>query len=360
LMSGSQETPVLTFSIGFEEKGYDERSYARSVSRLFQTDHHEFEVNYDIQDLLPKIVWHVDEPFADASIVPVYRLCEMAREFVTVALSGDGCDELFAGYRRYLAKRIGHVYQLMPQTLRESLMPWLVEQLPQGRGYYGRSLTKKLALFVQHGKDDSFRRLSWTPLFSEKEKGRLYTQAFLDHVGQRDPLEIVERIIDECAARDDLSKYLYADQMLYLPGDILTKVDRMSMAHSLETRIPFLDHELVEYVSTIPIELKLNGFRSKYILKKAARPVLPRTITHRAKQGFMVPIAEWFREELYEVARDVLLSRKAMQRGYFRPTFVSDLIERHRRGQRDHSHQLWSLLMFELWNRTFVDREACL
>ncbi len=231
--------------------------------------------------------------------------------------------------------------------------------LPQGRGYYGRSLTKKIALFVQHGKNDDLQRLSWTPLFSEEEKHKLYTDAFLDLVGERNSSELVEKLIASSRAPDSLSKYLFVDQMVYLPGDILTKVDRMAMAHSLETRVPFLDHELVEYVSTIPIELKLHGFQSKYIIKRVAGRILPKEIIHRAKQGFMVPIAEWFREDLRDLVRDVLLSRKATQRNYFRPAFVSELIERHHRGRGDRSHQLWALFMFELWNRVFVDREAC-
>jgi asparagine synthase (glutamine-hydrolysing) len=355
LMKGTGREPIKTFSIGFEEKGYDELSYARMVSKCFNTDHHEYELGYDIRDLLPKIVWHLDEPFADASVVPAYYLCEIARKSVTVALSGDGCDELFAGYRRYLAKKLGCLYQRIPPKLRESLIPWLVERIPQRRGYYGRSLAKKIAMFVDHTKDSNFHRLSWTPVFSEREKRQLYTEGFLDLVRENDSPEIVEKLMAEWDGEDKLSKYLFVDQMLYLSGDILTKVDRMSMAHSLETRIPFLDHELVEYVSTIPMKLKLKGFQSKYILKKVASAMLPKVIIHRRKQGFMVPISEWFREDLHGMIRDILLSRKAIQRGYFRPTFLSDLVEQHQKGYRDHSHKLWALLMFELWNRVFLD-----
>ncbi len=359
LMNGGGGGPIKTFSIGFMERGYDELSYARMIAERFKTEHHEFEVDYKIKDILSKIVWHLDEPFADPSVIPAYYLCKMARKNVVVALSGDGCDELFAGYRRYVAKKIGRFYQKIPFKLRERLLPRLVERMPQGRGYYGNSFTKKLALFVQHAKDDNIHRLSWTPLFNEREKRQLYTDAFLDLVEKSDSSEIVEKLMAECDALDDLSKYLFVDQILYLSGDILTKVDRMSMAHSLETRIPFLDHKLVEQVSTIPIDLKLNGFQSKYILKKAANGILPKKIIRRKKQGFMVPIAEWFREDLREVLRDVLLSRKTIQRGYFRSAAIADLIERHQKGYGDHSHELWALFMFELWNRVFVDRETC-
>jgi asparagine synthase (glutamine-hydrolysing) len=344
----AREMKVKTFSIGFSDAGFDELRYARIAARYFGADHHEFVVTPDVCRLVEEIVWHHDEPFADVSSVPTYVVSKMAREHVTVALSGDGGDEVFGGYERYVVDRRRRRYERIPVFMRRALLR-TSQALPQGA--YGKRFLRNIALAPAARYVDSvsyFDRDSQLNLFSEDARRAL---------AGYDPAQRFERTFAAPAARSRLERLLYLDSKTYLPGDILVKVDRMSMANSLETRAPLLDHRLIEFAQTIPASLKLRGLETKYILKRAAQGLIPEEIINRPKHGFDVPIRRWFNRELREMLDDTLNDRLARERGEFNHCAVLAILDEHRRGVRDHSRQLWSLLTLELWRRAFIDRE---
>jgi asparagine synthase (glutamine-hydrolysing) len=344
----AREMKVKTFSIGFSDAGFDELRYARIAARHFGADHHEFVVTPDVCRLVEEIVWHHDEPFADVSSVPTYVVSKMAREYVTVALSGDGGDEVFGGYERYVVDQRRQRYERLPAFLRRALLR-ASRALPQGA--YGKRFLRNIALEPAARYVDSvthFDRDSQIDLFSVDARRAL---------AGYDPAERFERTFAAPASRSGLDHLLYLDSKTYLPGDILVKVDRMSMANSLETRAPLLDHRLIEFAQTIPASLKLRGLETKYILKRAAAGLIPDEIINRPKQGFDVPIRRWFNRELREMLDDTLNDRRARERGDFNHRAVLAILDEHRRGVRDHSRQLWSLLVLELWRRAFIDQQ---
>ena len=344
----AREMKVKTFSIGFSDAGFDELRYARIAARHFGADHHEFVVTPDVCRLVEEIVWHHDEPFADVSSVPTYVVSKMAREHVTVALSGDGGDEVFGGYERYVVDQRRRRYERIPALLRRALLR-ASRTLPQGA--YGKRFLRNIALEPAARYVDSvtyFDRDSQLNLFSEDARRAL---------AGYDPAERFERTFAAPASRSGLDHLLYLDSKTYLPGDILVKVDRMSMANSLETRAPLLDHRLIEFAQTIPASLKIRGQETKYILKRAAQGLIPDEIISRPKQGFDVPIRRWFNHELREMLDDTLKDRLARERGEFNHRAVLAILDEHRRGVRDHSRQLWSLFVLELWRRAFIDRQ---
>ena len=343
----AREMKVKTFSIGFSDAGFDELRYARIAARHFGADHHEFVVTPDICRLVDEIVWHHDEPFADVSSVPTYVVSKMAREYVTVALSGDGGDEVFGGYERYVVDQRRRRYERIPALLRRALLR-ASHFMP--RGAYGKGFLRSIALEPATRYVDSvtyFDRDAQLGLFSEDARRAL---------AGYDPAERFERIFAAPASRSRLDHLLYLDSKTYLPGDILVKVDRMSMANSLETRAPLLDHRLIEFAQTIPAAYKLRGTETKHILKRAASGLVPDEIIHRPKQGFDVPIRRWFNNELREMLDDVLNDRRTRERGDFDHRAVLSILDEHRRGARDHARHLWSLLVLELWRRAFIDR----
>jgi asparagine synthase (glutamine-hydrolysing) len=343
----AREMKVKTFSIGFSDSGFDELRYARIAARHFGADHHEFVVTPDVCRLVEEIVWHHDEPFADVSSVPTYVVSKMAREHVTVALSGDGGDEVFGGYERYVVDRRRQRYERIPAFLRRGL---LRASQPLPRGAYGKRFLRNIAL------EPAARYVDSVTYFDRDAQFNLFSEDASRALAGYDPAERFERTFAAPASRSRLERLLYLDSKTYLPGDILVKVDRMSMANSLETRAPLLDHRLIEFAQTIPASLKLRGLETKYILKRAAAGLIPDEIINRPKQGFDVPIRRWFNLELREMLDDTLRSARARERGDFNHRAVLAILDEHRRGVRDHARHLWSLLVLELWRRAFIDR----
>lgn len=348
LMARHMGRPVKTFSIGFEEDSYNELKYARLTAEKFGTDHHEFFVTPDICSIVDELAWHFDEPFADSSAIPTFMVSKLARQYVKVVLSGDGGDELFAGYTRYVVDRQRADFALLPQFIRKGLMQPVSRRLPHRT--WGRNYLHNVA------QDPLDRFLDSMSVFTSLNKRLLYS----DDLKRRltDDRKVSE-LFRECAAKvktgKPLDALLYIDSKTYLPGDILTKVDRMTMAVSLEARAPLLDHKLIDFVTRIPASMKLSGLETKHLLKRAVRDLVPSEILHRPKQGFGVPIQQWINNELRDRIRDTLMDSRTRQRGYVNGRYVEVLLDEHERGRRDHSMALWSLLMLELWHRTFVD-----
>lgn len=354
LMSRQTREPVRTFSIGFEEKNYDELGYARTAANRFHSEHREFIVRPRAAEIIPELVRHFEEPFADSSAIPTYCVSKMTSEFVKVALTGDGGDECFGGYPRYRAVKLGGIADRLPGPLRRLLgwrgwqrLPASVEQKTL------RRRAKKLLRALSCPPEQ--RYLMWISIFDEESKRFLCTADFASSVAGKDSLDFLDQYYRVAGRGDFLGKTTFVDLMTYLPCDLLAKVDVTSMAHSLEARAPFLDHKLVEFAATIPTHLKVRRWTMKYVLKRAFADLLPPRIVRRGKMGFGVPISEWFRRDLAGYVRDALLDQRALDRGYFRPQAVEQLIEQHVGRRADHGYRLWALLMLELWHREFLD-----
>lgn len=347
-MARAMTQPVKTFSIGFTETSFDELEYARLTAQRYQTDHHEFIVTPDVCRLVEEIVWHHDEPFADVSSIPTYVVSKMAREHVTVVLSGDGGDEIFAGYERYAVHRRREIFERIPALARRGLLLPLSQSLP---GFApGKNFLRNIAL------DAAARYVDSLAFFDERAKSRLLSPAIAQAMRQHDSLAEFRRLFNLPTSNDSIDHLMYLDSKTYLPGDILAKVDRMSMAHSVETRAPLLDHQLIEYVQQIPGALKLHGLETKHILKRAVADRVPAEIIRRQKKGFSVPIRRWFNGELKDLLQDTLSEQRVRERGLFNPRTVRALIKEHQLRRRDQSRQLWGLLTLELWYRAFIDQ----
>lgn len=352
LMARHSPFPVKTFSIGFAEDSYNELKYARIAAKHFATEHHEFIVTPEICDVVDELAWHFDEPFADSSAIPTYMVSKLAREHVTVVLSGDGGDELFGGYTRYTIDQQRAKLGRLPRGVREGVLRPLSENLPHGA--WGRNYLRNVSL------DPIDRYIDSISQFTELHKRSLYTDGFrgeLNAAGGPMGTELFRSMANKVDTGNALDPLLYLDSKTYLPGDILTKVDRMSMAVSLEARAPLLDHKLIEFVSRIPASMKLRGNTTKYLLKEAVRDFVPAEVLDRPKQGFGVPVQEWINRQLRSRIRETLTERRTVERGIVQPVYVNVLLDEHERGRRDHSAPLWSLLMLELWYRTFVDAQ---
>jgi len=342
------EQPVKTFSIGFREDSYNELQFARLTAKKFGTDHHEFFVTPQICDIVDELAWHLDEPFADSSAIPTYMVSKLARDHVTVVLSGDGGDELFAGYTRYVVDQNRSAFSLMPRSVRKGVMRPLSSRLPHGT--LGRNFLHNISL------DPIDRYLDSVSVFTLLNKESLYDADFRRKLSQPDWVtSSFHGLAGKIKTGNSLDQLLYLDSKTYLPGDIMTKVDRMSMAVSLEARAPLLDHKLIDFVTRIPASIKLVGNETKYILKRAVADLVPQEILNRPKQGFGVPIQEWINDQLRQRMRDVLRDSRTRQRGYLNYQYVDVLLDEHERGRRDHSMRLWALLMLELWTRNFLD-----
>jgi len=349
LMARHMTQPVKTFSIGFHEDSYNELKYARIAARKFGTDHHEFIVTADVCDIVEELVWHFDEPFADSSAIPTYMVSKLAREHVKVVLSGDGGDELFAGYTRYATHRRRRGFAHLPRMFREKVMQPLGAGLPHGA--WGRNYIHKVAL------PPIDRYIEDVSVFTRLNKPLLYTDDLRRQLGNSESGKRFRDFAANSRVDGSLDPLLYLDSKTYLPGDILTKVDRMTMAVGLEARVPLLDHKLIEFVCTrIPSNLKLKGLETKHILKRAVQNFVPPEILNRPKQGFGVPIDQWLNDKLRNRLRDTLTEPRTMQRGYVEPQYVNVLLDEHARGRRDHATELWTLFVLELWHRTFVDK----
>ena len=344
---------VKTFSIGFTDKNFDERRYARIVAERYGTEHEEFVVEPDAVAVLPKLVWHYGEPFADPSAIPTYYVSEMARRRVTVALNGDGGDEAFLGYSRYRAMR--HLSQLdrLPRSARLGLAQLL--------GLAPGALQRRLRLpqireVLEADAEAPAQRYAGTiAFFTDHQKSEGYGEAMRGQLA----CSTIDRLAPYFAGHMDLvASANRADLHTYLPDDLMVKVDVASMAHGLETRSPLLDHVLLEWAARIPAQVKMAGGTTKALFKAAMAPYLPREILHRRKMGFGVPLDRWFRGELREMAYDTLLGQRARERELMRPDYVRRLLDEHCAGERNHHTRLWALLMLELWYRTWIDDQA--
>ena len=347
------QQPLKTFSIGFPIKEYDETRYARQVAEHLKTEHHEFQVTPAGMEILPKLVWHYDEPFADSSAIPTWYVSQLTRQHVTVALSGDGGDELFAGYPRYKAVALAAgLDRLWP--LRAVFGARIWQSLPSSTRQ--KSVLRRLKRFCEVLRTPPLRRyLDWIGIFKEAQRARLYTDDFLGGLPDDDPAGFLQRAYARCQRRDPVTAFSLTDLTTYLPCDLMTKVDIASMAHSLECRQPFLDYRVVEFAASLPGRLKYRRGRGKRLLQAAFGHLLPREIWSRKKMGFGVPLEDWFRHDLKELTHDVLLGTVCEQRGYFRPEVVREMVQQHEAGTYNHCYHLWSLLVLELWLQRWCD-----
>ncbi|HUR33056.1 MAG TPA: asparagine synthase (glutamine-hydrolyzing) [Vicinamibacterales bacterium] len=347
LMARLTSGRVKTFSIGFDDPAFDELEHARRVADYHGTDHHEFVVRPDAVNILDALVTHFDEPFADSSAIPTWYVSEVARRHVTVVLSGDGGDELFGGYDRYLPHpRVVAFDRYTPGGLRR-VAALAASSLPHGTR--GKN-------FLRHvGRSERGRYLDAIRFFSADEKPALLSMDVRTGLGGVDPETKLARHFERYAGLSWPSQMMRFDLETYLPDDVLTKVDRMSMAHSIESRVPLLDNAVIDFATALPSSLKIKNGRRKHILKEVAAALLPAGLVDRPKQGFGVPLGTWFRGGLRELFADTLLAPSALQRGYFEPRFVTRLVDEHLSGRRDHTLQLWQLVIFERWHRQYVD-----
>ena len=344
MMAQHGSAPVKTFSIGFEEPEFNEIPYARQVAQQFGTEHHELVLEPSVLGLMDDLAWYLDEPFGDPSAIPTYMVSKLAAETVTVVLSGDGGDELFAGYDRYVVAGRERKYDYIPLSARK-LMGLVGKNMREGMK--GRNFLRHIAL------DGDERYLDGNTFFKHRDKAQLFQPDAYLKIAQHDSEESWRKFM---AGQQGhwLSRLQYLDTKFYLPNDILTKVDRMSMAHSIEAREPLLDHLLVEFAATIPAELKLRNGVTKYIFKKAMEGILPDEILYRPKRGFAVPLARWFRGNLNSFVRDLLLSKTSRDRGIISPEYVERVLVLNARGRNMDFH-LWTMITFELWCRRFMD-----
>jgi len=355
-MSKLNSRPVKTFSIGFEEEEYNELPYAKIVADRFKTDHHEFLVKPDAVEVLPRLVYYYNEPFADSSAIPTYYVSRLTRGHVTVALNGDGGDESFAGYERYIADRLAGYYQMVPAIVREKVIRRMVESLPHSENR--RNFFRRLKRFVRGISEQPERRyVRWICFFDNEMKDDLYSREFKSMVLGIDSADLTVQWYGKADGKSFIDRTLYVDVMSYLPDDLLVKVDIASMANSLEARSPFLDHTLMEFAASLPSELKLKRVNTKYLLKQLLKDILPPEILKRKKMGFGVPLDRWFRRELKEMAYDTLLSQSALNRGYFKRESIEKLLNEHVSMKADHSYRIWALLFLELWHCMFIDRQ---
>lgn len=355
LMSEVMKEPVRTFSIGFYEEAYDELGYARRVADRFRTDHTEFQVRPNALDVLPKLVWHYNEPFADPSAIPSYYVSKLAREHVTVALNGDGGDESFAGYERYLANELAMQFERIPGFLKKRIFPAIATYLPTSQdpnGFFWRLKRFSQVLSLS----PEIRNVNWLCHFNQEMKAGLYTEDFKSKTKEVDSFGIILDRYAQAEADNFTDRTLYADVTLYLPDVLLVKMDIASMANSLEARSPFLDHKFMEFVARVPAHLKLFRGKTKIILKNIFKDILPRKILERRKMGFGVPLDQWFRNELKEMTYDMLLGKKCIERGYFNKKFIHQILDEHTSGKWNWQYHIYNLLILELWHEIFIDK----
>jgi asparagine synthase (glutamine-hydrolysing) len=350
LMAETSEGAVKTFSVGFDEPEFDELAHARRVARHFGTEHHEFVVRPKAIEILDPLISHFDEPFADSSAIPTWYVSQMARGHVTVVLSGDGGDELFGGYDRYVPNgrvaKVDRLSRLSPGAVR-GVAAAIAECLPHGAR--GKNFLRHVA------RDEEGRYLDAIRFFAADEKPALLSPEVRRRITLPDPEVRLSSHFEESTGLPWPSRMMRFDALTYLPEDVLTKVDRMSMAHSIESRVPLLDNEVVAFASALPAAFKIKNGRRKHVLKEVAATMLPRDLLDRRKQGFGVPLGHWFQGKLRDVFADTLLSKPALSRGYFQQGFVRRLMDEHLSGKRDHALRLWQLVVFERWHEQYVD-----
>ena len=340
---------IKTFSVGFEDPSYDESTYAETVAAHLKTDHTSMTVKPDFTKVIHELADHFEEPFADSSAIPTYYLAELTRKHVTVALSGDGGDELFAGYLTYQADKLARIYGRVPDILSRKAIPWFVHKLPVSDtkinfGFKAQRFVDQALL------EPGQRHFAWKAFFSEDLKESLLQKPLLKDIqGSLDGYLPYKYYFDEAHHFEEITRYQYADTMVYLIDNNLTKVDRISMAHSLEVRVPLLGTEVVEFAFQLPDRLKMPGMKLKHFLKETAKDMLPDEIINRPKKGFNVPMPRWLKEELRPVLDHYLSPAMIGKQGYFNSHTIQNLVDSHMSGKADYSRNLWALLMFNLW-----------
>lgn len=350
MMAGLSNEPVNTCSISFGDPKFNEANYAETVAKRYETDHQVEAVDPNNFDLVDKLAALYDEPYADSSAMPTYRVCQLARKRVTVALSGDGGDENLAGYRRYR----WHLYEQrmrswLPTSVRAPLFGLLGRAYPKAD--WAPKVLRAKATFEAMARDAEEGYFHSVSILGDALRNRLFSEQFKKKLNGYRAVDVLKRHAQQAPCDHPLSRVQYLDMKTYLVGDILTKVDRASMAHSLEVRVPILDHKLMEWMSGLPPEAKLRGKEGKYMLKKAMEPYLPDEILYRPKMGFAVPLAAWFRGPLRQRVRDAVLGPVLAETGFFNQKFLRELVDHHQSGRRDNSAALWSILMFESFYR---------
>jgi asparagine synthase (glutamine-hydrolysing) len=354
LMAQESAQPVKTFSIGFEEQDYSELKYARRVAEHVGAEYNEFIVRPNALEVLPTLVEHYGEPYADSSAVPTYYVSRETRKHVTVALNGDGGDESFAGYERHAAMLIADRYNRIPSIVRKGAIEAPLNLLPISE--LKRSRLRDLKRFLGAASlPKTERYFRWMSTFDTPAKTNIYTEDFSNSLSGADSSQGVKHWFVKANGSGMLDATLLSDLMTYLPNDLLVKVDIASMACSLEARSPFLDHKVIEFAASLPESMKLQRFKTKSLLKKVAARLVPEDAVYRRKMGFGVPISKWLRTDMKEFVRSVLLSERSIGRGIFRPNVISLYVDEHLSGTRDNGPQLWTLLMLELWFQRFVD-----
>lgn len=345
---------VKTFSMGFGEPSYNEAPYAHEVATHLDTQHYERTVTPDLATILPKIVWHGEDPLADSSMIPVYYLSQMTREHVTVALAGDGADEILAGYPTYVATQWARITEFIPRPVIETAVQPFINLLPVSEAKISRQ--EKLQRFTNGiGYSWQDAHAIWRQIHTETQKRDILAGGILN--GSTRLFETYQRYYARCPSDELLDKLLYVDTRFYLPNDMLAKVDRMSMAHGLEARVPFLDYTLVEFAATLPSEYKLRRGVGKYILRKSMENRLPKTTLTRQKAGFNIPVAKWLREDLRDLLTDTLSVKKLVEVGIWQPNNVQKMIQQHMQRKRDNGYQLWGILTFMLWWQQFMEQK---
>lgn len=357
-MAKNLSEPLKTFTIGFDEPSYDEMDYARKTAKTIGSEHHEQIVKAQAAEILPKIVWHAEEPTADSSMVAVYYLSQMTRQHVTMVQSGDGADEILAGYETYPATLMQKYYLQLPGFIRKKIIAPLVNSLPSSDAKV--SLDAKLKRFIA-GADlrGEIVHGTWRMIFNSDERQQLL-EPLWDQEGSRNNfLDLFQQYFDQTDARQPLNRLLYVDTRLYLPNDMLVKVDRMSMAHGLEAREPFLDYRLVEFAAALPPNLKLKNLtQTKFLLKKSMQGRLPREVVWRKKAGFNVPNARWIKGDLKPLVLEALSPTNIRSMGILNQAAVSEVLQQHFSGRAENSHKIWCLLTLALWWRRFIDRRV--
>ena len=356
-MARASDRPVKTYSIGFEgeDSFYNELPYARIIAGKFHTEHHEIIVRPQVAELLPKLVWHLDEPIADSAFVTTYLVSRMARESVTVILSGVGGDELFGGYRRYLGDELGRYYRWLPGPVRNKWLPGLLSRLPQDRHSAWKNNIRYASAFAKTaGLDIAGRYSSYVTAFAPEVRARLLRQANGGNGSDPAP-DVLLRYFEKARGWNSLHQIIYVDLKTSLADDLLALTDRMSMASSLECRAPLVDYELVEMAARMPANLKVRGLTMKYLLKKVLEPLVPREILHRKKRGFGAPMGAWLRRDLESLVGDTLGESQVKRRGFFDPAVVNEIIAAHRSQTSDHTDHLLALINLELWSRIYLD-----
>ncbi len=355
IMAGLSNQRIKTFTIGYGKKdpSYNELEYARLAARHFNTEHHEYIIEPDLVKIVPKLVWHFDEPFADSSALPTFVVSQATRQKITVALSGIAGDEAFAGYPRYIAAHLSRYYQKLPMFLRR-LIHQSIRNIPESNN--AGDFSERAKRFVYGGMLPEVERyIYWISYLKDKYRKQVYSDEMRNSIGTFDARKIHADYFNNSGASSLLDKIYYLDVKTYLPGDLLFMADKMSMANSLELREPFCDYRLIEFSASIPYDYKIKGMQMKYLLKKTFKDLLPPDILCRKKHGFMMPVGRWLKDELKSWVMDLLSEGNVKKRGYFNYKFIKWVLDQHYRGKQNFDDQIWALIILEVWHQVYMD-----